>query len=78
LPAFIFFTQQIFLHWGGGTLARDVAVKITCFLMAGLLNAHFGCYVRVNFDPAFQPAWQTQIRLSTFFPGLEEGISNGT
>jgi hypothetical protein len=45
--------------------------------MAGLLNAQFACYVRVNFDPAFQPAWQTKIRLSTFFPGLEEGISNG-
>jgi hypothetical protein len=46
--------------------------------MAGLLNAQFACYVRVNFDPAFQPAWQTKIRLFTFFPGLEEGISNGT
>jgi hypothetical protein len=46
--------------------------------MAGLLNAQFACNVRVNFDPAFQPAWQTKIWLSTFFPGLEEGISNGT
>jgi hypothetical protein len=37
--------------------------------MAGFLNAQFACYVRVNFDPAFQPAWQTKIRLSFFPPG---------
>jgi hypothetical protein len=40
--------------------------------MAGLLNAQFACYVRVNFDPAFQPAWQTTIRLSTFFPAWKK------
>jgi hypothetical protein len=53
--------------------------------MAGLLNAQFACYVRVNFESAFHPAWQKQIRLSIsfpglkdFFPGLKESISNGT
>jgi hypothetical protein len=52
--------------------------------MAGLLKAQFACYVRVNFDlafhknPAFQSGFPKTIRLSTFFPGLEEGISNGT
>jgi hypothetical protein len=26
--------------------------------MAGSLNAQFACYVRVNFESAFYPAWQ--------------------
>jgi hypothetical protein len=52
--------------------------------MAGLLNAQFACYVRVNFESAFYPAWQKKSRLPffprhiQFFPGLKEGISNGT
>jgi hypothetical protein len=49
-----------------------------CFLMAGLLKAQFACYVRVNFDPAFQNKSGFPIRLSTFFPGPEDGLSNGT
>jgi hypothetical protein len=55
------------------------------FLMAGLLNAQFACYVRVNFESAFHPAWQKKSGfpfsppgLKDFFPGLKEGISNGT
>jgi hypothetical protein len=58
--------------------------KITRFLMAGLLNARFACYVHVNFESAFHPAWQKQSRLpffsrhTQFLPGLKEGISNGT
>jgi hypothetical protein len=46
--------------------------------MAGLLNAHFACYVRLNFDPAFHPAWQKKSGFPPFFPGPKEGISNGT
>jgi hypothetical protein len=52
--------------------------------MAGLLNAQFACYVRVNFESAFHPAWQKNpafhlfSRPERFFPGLKEGISNGT
>jgi hypothetical protein len=48
--------------------------------MAGLLKAQFAYYVRVNFDPAFhkKPGFPQKKRLSSFFPGLEEGISNGT
>jgi hypothetical protein len=37
--------------------------------MAGLLNAQFACYVRVNFESAFYPAWQKKIPASIFFPG---------
>jgi hypothetical protein len=37
--------------------------------MAGLLNAQFACYVHVNFESTFHPAWQKKIRLSIFFPG---------
>jgi hypothetical protein len=56
----------------------------TWFLIAGLLNAQFACYVRVNFESAFHPAWQKKIppsifsRHIQFFPGQKEGISNGT
>jgi hypothetical protein len=52
--------------------------------MAGLLNAQFACYVRVNFYPSFHKKPGFPIRLSKtnpafhFFPGLEEGISNAT
>jgi hypothetical protein len=52
--------------------------------MAGLFNAQFACYVRVNFESAFYPAWQKKTAfhffpgLKDFFPGLKEGISNGT
>jgi hypothetical protein len=52
--------------------------------MAGLLKAQFAFFVSVNFDPVFHkkirlsnPAFQKESG-STFFPGLEEGISNGT
>jgi hypothetical protein len=52
--------------------------------MAGLLKAQFACYVRFNFDPAFHKKSGFPIRLSKnnpafhIFPGLDEGISNGT
>jgi hypothetical protein len=36
--------------------------------MAGLLNAQFACYVRVNFESAFHPAWQTNPAFQFFFP----------
>jgi hypothetical protein len=53
----------------GGRRGCTACTTRTCLLMAGLLNAQFACYVRVNFESAFyRRLGKKKSQLPFFFP----------